>query len=79
MLGHVLTIRCAPAVQVFQKMKAELGGPGGFGGIIREMKSQEVESSDTASHMAGFIALIPRLESQLTGPAALGETRLMGA
>lgn len=32
MLGHVLTIRCAPAVQVFQKMKAELGGPGGLRG-----------------------------------------------
>lgn len=27
MLRHVLTVRCAPAVQVFQKMKAEPGGP----------------------------------------------------
>lgn len=70
MLRHVLTVRCAPAVQVFHKMKAEPGGPGGFGGIIREMKSQEVESGDTASHMVGFIALIPHLESQLTGLAA---------
>lgn len=42
------------------------------------MKSQEVESGDTAGHMVGFIAVIPRLESQLTGPAGYGESRLKG-